>query len=70
MSYYYFSMFCFVYSISRHGLSQDITDFVFEWETTKNNGQPTQYLGFGKDNKNENNINILTKKLNLITNTN
>jgi hypothetical protein len=36
-----------VYSISRHGLSKDITDIVFEWETTKNNGQPTQCLGFG-----------------------
>ena len=49
MSYYYVSMFCLVYSISRHGLSKDITDFVFEWETTKNSGQPTQFLGFGKD---------------------
>jgi hypothetical protein len=42
-------MFCFVYSISRHGLSKDITNFVFEWATTKNSGQPTQFLGFGKD---------------------
>ena len=49
MSYYYVSMFCLVYSISRHGLSKDITDSVFEWETTKNSGQPTQFLGFGKD---------------------
>jgi hypothetical protein len=47
MSYYYVSMFCLVNSISRHGLSKDITDFVFEWETTKNSGQPTQFLGFG-----------------------
>jgi hypothetical protein len=42
-------MFFLVYSISRHGLSKDITNFVFEWETTKNSGQPTQFLGFGKD---------------------
>jgi hypothetical protein len=42
-------MFCLVYSISRHGLSKDITDFVFEWETTKNSGQSTQFFGFGKD---------------------
>ena len=40
-------MFCLVYSISRHGLLKDITNFVFEWETTKNSGQPTQFLGFG-----------------------
>jgi hypothetical protein len=38
-------MFCVVYSISRHGLSKDITNFVFEWKTTKNSGQ---FLGFGK----------------------
>jgi hypothetical protein len=42
-------MFCFVYFIPRHGLSKDITGSVFELETTKNSGQPTQFLGFGKD---------------------
>jgi hypothetical protein len=42
-------MFRLVYFISRYGLSKDITDFVFEWETTKNGGQPTQFLGFGKN---------------------
>jgi hypothetical protein len=41
-------MFCLVHSISRQGLLKDITNFVFEWETTKNSGQPTQFLGFGK----------------------
>jgi hypothetical protein len=42
-------MFCLVHSNSRHGLLKDITNFVFEWETTKNSGQPTQFLDFGKD---------------------
>jgi hypothetical protein len=42
-------MFCLVYSISRQGLLKDITNVVFEWETTKNSGQLTQFLGFGKD---------------------
>jgi hypothetical protein len=43
-------VFCPVYSISgRHGPFKDITYFIFEWEITKNSGQPIQFLGFGKD---------------------
>jgi hypothetical protein len=42
-------MFCLVYSISRQGLFKDITNFVFECETTKNSGHLTQFLGVGKD---------------------
>jgi hypothetical protein len=37
-------MICPVYSISgRHGPFKDITYFIFEWEITKNSGQPTQF---------------------------
>jgi hypothetical protein len=38
-----------LFYLPSRGLSKDITDFVFEWETTKNSVQPIQFLGFGKD---------------------
>jgi hypothetical protein len=43
------SMFSIVFTISCHGPSKDITYSIFEWETKKNSGQSTQFLGFGKD---------------------
>jgi hypothetical protein len=36
-------MFCLVHSISRHGLLKDITNFVFEWETTKTAVNPPNF---------------------------
>jgi hypothetical protein len=51
-------MFYPVYSISRHGLLKDITNFVFEWEASKNTGQPTRFFGFGKDGSDEYYVNV------------